>query len=88
MGVGVEFPRFEIGIFGNTIVPYLLLNTHTSSYLSTGLLDNRPCHTATCKYVVHAGLSLSFLGLGAINHDYKAFEEEKRWIAEGSHCGD
>lgn len=88
MGVGVEFPRMEIGIFGNTIVPYLLLNTHTSSYLSTGLLDNRPCHTATCKYAVHAGLSFSFLGIASVNHDYKAFEQEKRWVAEGSHCGD
>jgi hypothetical protein len=88
MGVGVEFPRMEIGIFGNTIVPYLLLNTHTSSYLSTGLLDNRPCHTATCKYAVHAGLSFSFLGIASINNDYKAFEQEKRWVAEGSHCGD
>ncbi|PKA84576.1 hypothetical protein ATE92_2773 [Ulvibacter sp. MAR_2010_11] len=88
MGVGVEFPRMEVGILGNTIVPYILLNTHTSSYLSTGLLDNRPCHTATCKYEVHVGVSLNFLGIASVNHDYKAFEEEKRWVAEGSHCGD
>ncbi len=88
MGVGVEFPRFEIGILGNTVVPYLLLNTHTSSYLSTGLLDNRPCHTATLKYASHAGVSMNFLGVMSINNDYKIFEQEKRWVADGSHCGD
>lgn len=88
MGVGVEFPRFEIGILGNTVVPYLLLNTHASSYLSTGLLDNRPCHTATLKYAAHAGVTMSFFGIGSINNDYKIAEQEKRWKAEGSHCGD
>ncbi|MEZ4859566.1 MAG: hypothetical protein R2781_12260 [Flavobacteriaceae bacterium] len=88
MGVGVEFPRFEIGVLGNTVVPYLLLNTHASSYLSTGLLDNRPCHTATLKYEAHAGVNMNFLGVLTVNNDYKIFEEEKRWVAEGSHCGD
>lgn len=88
MGVGVEFPRFEIGILGNTVVPYLLLNTHASSYLSTGLLDNRPCHTATIKYEAHAGVSMDFLGVMSINNDYKIFEDERRWTAEGSHCSD
>ena len=88
MGVGGEFPRFEIGILGNTVVPYLLLNTHASSYLSTGLLDNRPCHTATLKYAAHAGVNMNFLGVMTINNDYKIAEQEKRWKAEGSHCGD
>ncbi|MEZ4779281.1 MAG: hypothetical protein R2786_07870 [Flavobacteriaceae bacterium] len=88
MGVGVEFPRFEVGILGNTVVPYLLLNTHASSYLSTGLLDNTPCHTATLKYEAHAGVTMNFLGITSINNDYKIFEQQKRWKAEGSHCGD
>ena len=88
MGVGIEFPRFEIGILGNVVVPYLVLNTHTSSYLSTGLLDNRPCHEAKIKYDAHAGVSMRFLGVLSINNDYKLFENEKKWVAQGSHCGD
>ncbi len=86
MGVGIEFPRFEIGILGNVIVPYMVLNTHSYSYLSTGLLDNTPCHFAELKYNMHAGVSLNFLGAGSINNDYKVFEDKKRWIADGSHC--
>ncbi len=88
MGVGVEFPRIEISMLGNLIVPYILLDTRTSSYLSTGLLDNRPCHTARCKYEVHVGVSLNFLNIASINNDYKAFEQVKNWVAPGSHCSD
>ena len=86
MGVSVEFPRFEIGILGNVVVPYLLLKTHTSSYLSTGLLDNTPCHFAEMKYKGHAGVTLNFLNLVSINNDYKLFDKKKRWEADGSHC--
>jgi hypothetical protein len=88
MGVSIEFPRFEIGIFGNLVVPYLLLKTHTSSYLNTGLMGGAPCHEAVCRYEVHAGVNMAFLGVASINYDYKAFEEEKRWRAEGSRCDD
>lgn len=88
MGVAVEFPRVEVGILGNSIVPYIVHNMHASSYLSTGLLDGNPCHRASCKFDVHAGVSMRFLGVGSINHDYKIGERLQRWIVPGSHCGD
>jgi hypothetical protein len=88
MGVAVEFPRVEIGILGNIVVPYIVHNMHASSFLSTGLLDGNPCHRASCKFDVHAGVSMRFLGVGAINHDYKIGERMERWIVPGSHCGD
>ncbi len=87
VGVGIEFPRFEIGILGNVVVPYLVLNTHASSYLSTGLAGGSPpCHLARLKYEASAGVTMSFFGVGTINNDYKLFKEEKRWVSEGSHC--
>ncbi len=86
MGVSVEFPRFEVGILHNVIVPYLVLKTHTSSYLSTGLLDNTPCHFAEIKYDANAGVDLKFLGDASIKYNYKIHEDKKRWIADGSHC--
>ena len=89
MGVNVEFPRFEVGVFGNLVVPYLLLSTNYSSYLSTGLAGGAPpCHLARLKYKAHAGVSMNFLGVAAINNDYKLFEKEKKWTSEGSMCGD
>lgn len=87
MGVNIEFPRFEVGVFGNLVVPYLLLSTNYSSYLSTGLMGGAPpCHLARLKYKAHAGVSMNFLGVAAINNDYKLFEKEKKWTSEGSQC--
>lgn len=87
MGVGIEFPRFEIGILGNLVVPYMVFNTHTSSYLSTGLAGGAlPCHMAQIKYNMQAGVSMSFLGVATINNNYKLFEKEKKWVADGSRC--
>ena len=89
MGVNIEFPRFEVGVFGNLVVPYLLLSTNYSSYLSTGLAGGAPpCHLARLKYKAHAGVSMNFLGIAAINNDYKLFEKEKKWTSEGSMCGE
>jgi hypothetical protein len=88
MGVSVEFPRFEIGILGNLVVPYLLIKTHTSSFIQTGAFGGRPCHQATCKYEAHAGVNMSFLNVASINYDYKITEHEQRWTAPGSQCDD
>ncbi|MAY51677.1 MAG: hypothetical protein CMC75_00240 [Flavobacteriaceae bacterium] len=87
MGVGVEFPRFEIGIFGELVVPYLLLDNTFSSYLSTGLAGGAPpCHLARLKYKSKAGVTMNFLGVASIHNDYTIFEKEKKWTSEGSYC--
>lgn len=87
MGVGIEFPRFEVGIFGNLVVPYMVLKTHASSYLSTGLLGGAlPCHLARLKYDVNVGVSMAFLNVASINYNYKAFEQEKSWTTDDSRC--
>ncbi|NNM22411.1 MAG: hypothetical protein HKO54_02560 [Flavobacteriaceae bacterium] len=89
MGVAVEFPRFEIGVLNTVVVPYIVLETTHSSYLSTGLLGGAPpCHLARLKYKGNAGVTMSFFGVGSIHNDYKLFEKTKKWTSEGSHCGD
>ena len=87
MGVGVEFPRFEIGILGNVVVPYLMVDTTYSSYLSTGLAGGAPpCHLARLKYKAKAGVTMSFLNVASVHNDYTIFEKEKKWTSEGSYC--
>jgi hypothetical protein len=89
MGVTVEFPRFEIGIFDTLVVPYLVMSTTFSSYLNTGLLSaTRPCHLARLKYKANAGVTMSLFGVLSINNDYKLFEHEKRWATANSFCDD
>ena len=36
VGVGLEFPRFQIGIFHSVVVPYILNNTSVTSYFESG----------------------------------------------------
>lgn len=87
MGVTVEFPRFEIGIFDTLVVPYLVMSTTFSSYLNTGLLSaTPPCHLARLKYKANAGVTMSLFGVLSINNDYKLFEHEKRWATANSDC--
>jgi hypothetical protein len=89
MGVTVEFPRFEVGIFDKLVVPYLVMSTTFSSYLNTGLLSaTRPCHMARLKYKANAGVTMSLFGVLSINNDYKLFEHEKRWATANSFCDD
>ena len=87
MGVTVEFPRFEVGIFDTLVVPYLVMSTTFSSYLNTGLLSaTPPCHLARLKYKANAGVTMSLFGVLSINNDYKLFEHEKRWATADSDC--
>ncbi|QIE60785.1 hypothetical protein G5B37_14840 [Rasiella rasia] len=87
MGVGVEFPRFEIGIFGNFVVPYLMVDTTYSTYLSTGLAGGAPpCHLARLKYKAKAGVSMNFLNVASVHNDYTIFDKVKKWTSEGSFC--
>lgn len=89
MGVGVEFPRFEIGIFNTLVVPYIVLDTNYSTYLSTGLAGGAPpCHLARLKTKANVGVTMSLFDVVSINNDYKLFEKEKKWTSEGSRCGD
>ncbi|MEP2937629.1 MAG: hypothetical protein ABJM06_09875 [Gilvibacter sp.] len=89
MGVGVEFPRFEIGIFNTLVVPYIVLDTNYSTYLSTGLAGGAPpCHLARLKTKANVGVTMSLFDVVSINNDYKLFEKEKKWTSEGSQCGD
>ena len=89
MGVGVEFPRFEVGIFNTLVVPYIVLDTNYSTYLSTGLAGGAPpCHLARLKTKANVGVTMSLFDVVSINNDYKLFEKEKKWTSEGSQCGD
>ena len=58
IGMGVEFPRFEIASLGEIVVPYFLMNT----YIDTQVDTYRPCQMGNMKGKLVAGLSLCFFG--------------------------
>ncbi|HKO82917.1 MAG TPA: hypothetical protein VJU78_21065 [Chitinophagaceae bacterium] len=81
LGLGVEFPRFEIASLGEIIVPYFLMNT----YLDTQLDTYRPCQMGNMKGKLVVGLSLSFFG-ASYNAERELWKAQKRWEREGSRC--
>lgn len=81
LGLGLEFPRFEIASLGEIVVPYFLMNT----YLDTQLDTYRPCQMGNMKGKLVAGLSLSFFG-ASYNAEKELWKASKRWEREGSNC--
>jgi hypothetical protein len=86
VGVGLEFPRFSIGIFHNVVVPYILNNTSVVSYFESGLpFVPGPCNQTIMKLKGVVGVDLSFFGLsyGASRDLYERTTEFK---TPGSVC--
>jgi hypothetical protein len=57
---GLTFPRFELQIFGNTIVPY----AHTAFLIGgTFTAGVKPCLKIDASYIGAVGYNFNFLGL-------------------------
>jgi hypothetical protein len=81
IGMGVEFPRFEIASLGEVVVPYFLMNTAVDTQVDT----YRPCQMGNMKCRLVAGLTLSFFG-ASYNAERELWKGKKRWTREGSNC--
>ena len=80
---GLEFPRFEVQVIGNVVVPFMTIDTYGESYYEPGMLSRRrACQRARIRNRSVAGVNLSFLG-------FEHTSEQELWdreIAEGSDC--
>lgn len=86
VGVGVEFPRFEIGIFDTVVVPYMLMNTSIVNYFESGLpFMPGPCNRTRLTFKGVAGLDMSFLGFN-YKQEITLFEKMQEYKKEGSKC--
>jgi hypothetical protein len=81
IGMGVEFPRFEIASLGEIVVPYFLMNTAVDTQVDT----YAPCQMGNMRCKLVAGLSLSFFG-ASYNAERELWKAHKRWEREGGHC--
>ena len=81
IGMGVEFPRFEIASLGEIVVPYFLMNTAVDTQVDT----YAPCQMGNMRCKLVAGLSLSFFG-ASYNAERELWHANKRWERPGGHC--
>lgn len=88
VGVGLEFPRIEVAILNEVIVPYFLYNTSITTFYEPGIASNvPPCQEGKMKVKCVSGVDLKFLGVSyAFSKDH--FEKERKWQTEGSQCED
>ncbi len=64
-GLGVEFPRLELSLFGETAMAFITLKTYSASMFTPGTTltnDIPPCQMAFTDLFAAAGWQLSFLG--------------------------
>lgn len=81
LGLGLEFPRFEIASLGEIVVPYFLLNTYVDTQVDT----YAPCQMGNMRGKLVAGLSLSFFG-ASYNAERELWKASKRWERPGGRC--
>lgn len=88
VGVGLEFPRIEVAVLGEVIVPYFLYNTSIVTFYEPGLASNvPPCQEGKMTIKCVSGVDLQFFGASyAFSKDH--FEKVKKWQTEDSHCED
>lgn len=78
---GVGYPRVELGIFGETIVPWA-----QTAFLIGGSYTVFPaCQTADALFLGAAGVNLKFFGIGA-NLGSKTFFQEKKELLRSGNC--
>jgi len=81
LGMGVEFPRFEIASLGEIVVPYFLMNTAVDTQVDT----YAPCQMGNMRCKLVAGLSLSFFG-AEYSAERELWKAHKRWERPGGRC--
>jgi len=81
---GLGFPRLEVGIFGETIVPWV-----QTAYLVGGdFTFTPPCQQAKAAYIGACGYQLSFLGLIGYEGSKTLWNEEEILLQSGDCGGD
>ena len=69
---GLAFPRLELAIFGESVVPWI----QTAFLIGGDFTFTPPCQQAKSTFIGACGVNFSFFGLGySANH--KFWEEEK-----------
>ena len=79
IGIGFEFPRFEVAVLGETIVPFFLINISAMNFFEPGILSGvKPCQQGKLNLKCISGINLKFLGV-EYNIQKTHFEKERKW---------
>jgi hypothetical protein len=82
MGVGIEFPRLELAIMGETVVPYMSLDNYTYTVYT----PDPPCQEGGMRQRAVIGLTAGFLGY-SYSQESEIWKREQITELPNSHCG-
>jgi hypothetical protein len=82
MGVGIEFPRLELAIMGETVVPYMSLDNYTYTVYT----PDPPCQEGGMRQRAVIGLTAGFLGY-SYSQETEIWKREQITELPNSHCG-
>lgn len=82
MGVGIEFPRIELSIMGETVVPYMSLDNYTYTVYT----PDPPCQEGGMRQRAVVGLTAGFLGYD-YSQETEIWKREQITELENSRCG-
>jgi hypothetical protein len=91
VGLGLEFPRFEVGILGKLVVPYAVHKTTLKTFFDPGyFMGNKKdkCFQSSAEMKGSIGVMLNFFGLASYNVNKDVYIKKKELVRKGKCDGD
>lgn len=88
-GLGLEFPRFELGFAGLDPFAFVTLDMYSTSLWTPGTLltgDIPPCQYGYTKLAAIAGYKLKVLGWAGLSDQYTLWEKQVDKYLDGKRC--
>ena len=88
-GLGLEFPRFELGLAKLPPFAFITMDMYSTSLWTPGTLltnDIPPCQYGYTKHSAVAGYELKLLGWAGISDQYTLFEQQENKYLDGKVC--
>jgi hypothetical protein len=88
-GLGVEFPRFELGFVGQSPFAFITIDTYSTSLWTPGTTltaDIPPCQYGYTKFSAIAGYQLKVLGWASLTDQYTLWEKQVDKYLDGKEC--
>jgi hypothetical protein len=91
VGLGLEFPRLEVGLLHNVIVPYAVHKTTLKTFFDPGyFMGNKKdkCFQVACDIKGSVGVKLDFFGMLDYKFNKDIYTRNKQLVTKGKCNGD
>ncbi len=76
MAVGLEFPRFELSLFGTDTMAFVTVDTYAFSLYNPSNSEGKACQCGGVRFKAIAGYKLAILGKTALNSQHELWKKD------------